>query len=75
MTSGIRLGTPAVTTRAMGEAEMQSIGKYIARICDDLSKKDGTEDRLPSRALVEQIRPEVEKLCKKFPIYQKEKSY
>ena len=57
--SGIRIGTPAVTTRGMGEAEMDQIAGFIARVlaapADD-------------RALAV-VKSEVERLCRKFPLY------
>ena len=57
--SGIRLGTPAVTTRGMKETEMRTIGKWISRIlCNP-------QDRL----LRKEIKGKVEELCQKFPIY------
>jgi glycine hydroxymethyltransferase len=57
--SGIRVGTPAVTTRGMREPEMEMIGEYIARV---LSSPD--DDRVLSA-----VRAEVEQLCQKFPLY------
>jgi glycine hydroxymethyltransferase len=57
--SGIRIGTPAVTTRGMGEAEMVQIGELIARVL--ASPED---DRVQSM-----VRAEVETLCRKFPLY------
>ena len=57
--SGIRVGTPAVTTRGMGEAEMETVGDLIARALQ-------TPDDDRSLAMV---RAEVEGLCRKFPLY------
>ena len=57
--SGIRVGTPAVTTRGMREPEMDVIGELIARA---LTAADD------ERALG-MIRTEVERLCRKFPLY------
>ncbi len=57
--SGIRVGTPAVTTRGMREPEMDLIGELIARAL-----------RTPDdEAALGMIRVEVEKLCRKFPLY------
>jgi glycine hydroxymethyltransferase len=57
--SGIRIGTPAVTTRGMGDAEMVLIGELIARVL--ASPED-------ERALA-MVRAEVEALCRTFPLY------
>jgi len=57
--SGIRVGTPAVTSRGMGEDEMDLIGELIARAL-------ATPDNDQALAAV---RSEVEKLCRKFPLY------
>src|SRR5687768_2571783 len=57
--SGIRLGTPAVTTRGMGEPEMDQIAEFISRVM--ASPED-------SSALAS-IKTEVEQLCRKFPLY------
>jgi glycine hydroxymethyltransferase len=59
VTSGIRIGTPALTTRGMGPDEMQTIGSWIAQIL----KNPGNE------ALLAQIRKEVKALCMTFPLY------
>jgi glycine hydroxymethyltransferase len=57
--SGIRLGTPAVTTRGMREPEMDLVGELIART---LSTPD-------DEAALGMVRTEVERLCRKFPLY------
>jgi len=57
--SGIRIGTPTVTTRGMKEKEMRQIGKFIARAID---AKDNREK-------LEEIRQEVKELCQAFPAY------
>ena len=57
--SGIRIGTPAVTSRGMGEPEMDLVAEYIARALA------GPEDD----AALAMVRTEVEALCRKFPLY------
>ena len=57
--SGIRIGTPAITSRGMRETEMDIVGELIARALD-------TPDDDNALAMV---RSEVEKLCRKFPLY------
>jgi glycine hydroxymethyltransferase len=57
--SGIRVGTPAVTTRGMGEREMDLIGELIAR-----ALKSHEDD-----AALGMVKAEVEKLCRKFPLH------
>jgi glycine hydroxymethyltransferase len=56
--SGIRIGTPAVTTRGMGVAEMDAIGDAIARTLD--SRGDAT--------VSEEVRRTVAELCAAFPL-------
>jgi len=57
--SGIRLGTPAVTSRGMGEPEMEAIAELIARALA-APEDDG---------VLAMVRSEVESLCRKFPLY------
>ncbi len=59
VTSGIRLGTPSITTRGMGQSEMQWLGGVIGRVLNDTSE-----------TTVQKVRSEVRDVCRKFPIYQ-----
>ena len=59
VTSGVRIGTPAVTTRGMGVPEMEQIADLIARVLE----RPGDVEAL------DEIRAEVEMLCRRFPLY------
>ena len=65
ITSGVRLGTPAGTTRGFGEAEFRQIARWIIEVVDGLAQngEDG------NAAVEARVRAEVEALCKRFPIY------
>ena len=66
LTSGIRLGTPAATTRGFGAAEFRQIGVLIAEVVDGLRKNGEAGD-----AQVEaSVAARVEELCARFPIYE-----
>ena len=66
VTSGVRLGTPACTTRGFGIAEFRQVGEMIVEVLDVLSQKGVEED-----SLVEQtVRGKVKTLLSRFPIYQ-----
>lgn len=56
VTSGIRIGTPALTTRGMEESEFRHIADLIAQVIDD--------------GRTESVRDEVEELCREFPLYE-----
>ncbi len=66
ITSGVRLGTPAGTTRGFGIAEFRQVGEMIAEVIDVLSQKGAEEDALVEGA----VRERVKALVKRFPIYQ-----
>lgn len=59
VTSGIRIGTPALTTRGMGVSEMKQIGQWISQILKDCENPE----------LKKKIRGQVMELCQQFPIY------
>ena len=59
VTSGIRVGTPAATTRGFGEKECIDITHWICDICDDIE----------NTSVVDEVRAKVESLCSKFPVY------
>jgi glycine hydroxymethyltransferase len=65
ITSGVRLGSPAGTTRGFGEAEFKAIGEMIARVVDGLAAHgdDG------NGAVEQQVKQEVLDLTGRFPIY------
>ncbi len=59
VTSGLRIGTPAITTRGFKETECQQIANYIADILDNI--KDNS--------MIERIKADVASLCQRFPVY------
>ena len=59
ITSGIRVGTPAATTRGFGESECSDLANWMCDICDDIENE----------SVVDNVRSKVEKLCAKFPVY------
>jgi glycine hydroxymethyltransferase len=64
VTSGVRLGTPAGTTRGFGEAEFRQVGHWIADVVDSMQGGDEAE-----AAVVQRVAGEVRELTRRFPIY------
>ena len=58
VTSGIRIGTPAVTTRGMGEGEMVQIASLIAEVFNNIENED----------VLKKVKAKVKKLCDRFPV-------
>jgi glycine hydroxymethyltransferase len=59
VTSGIRLGTPIVTSRGMKEPEMVTIADLIVKVLDNINDKE----------VIQRVRDRVRSLCRKFPVY------
>ncbi len=66
-TSGVRIGTPAATTRGFGAAEFRQVGNLIADILDALEQAN---DPTENGAAEAKVHAQVKELCAKFPIYQ-----
>lgn len=64
VTSGIRLGTPAGTTRGFGPEEFAKVGELISRVLDGLATNREDNSKVES-----EVRSEVVALCRRFPIY------
>ena len=58
VTSGIRMGTPAITTRGLKETEMAWLAKAISKVVSDYSE-----------STVKQVKGEVMEVCRRYPIY------
>ena len=80
--SGIRLGTPALTSRGMKEKEMKLIANWIAEIIYEVKDYEMSDDKDTRNEIIQKFRKEIEKnekikrikkevveLCKKFPLY------
>ena len=65
ITSGIRLGTPAGTTRGFGVAEFQAIGRMIGEVLDGLAHSNDGSNAAAEAA----VKARVLELCARFPIY------
>ncbi|MDB5414850.1 MAG: glyA [Rubritepida sp.] len=66
VTSGVRLGSPAATSRGFGEAEFKQVGLMIGRVLDGLAQANAPE---ANSAVEQAVAEEVKALCARFPIY------
>jgi glycine hydroxymethyltransferase len=64
VTSGVRLGTPAGTTRGFGVGEFQQVGHWIADVIDSMKGTDEADAGVSQR-----VAGEVRELTRRFPIY------
>jgi glycine hydroxymethyltransferase len=62
VTSGLRVGTPAITTRGFGEAETVELTHWICDVLDGLEAGNGD-------AAIEAVRAKVQQVCRRFPVY------
>jgi glycine hydroxymethyltransferase len=65
VTSGIRLGSSAGTTRGFGEAEFRKVGELILKVVEALAEAGAEGDGAVEAAALEEVR----RLCRSFPIY------
>ena len=59
ITSGIRIGTPAITTRGMKENEVRKIANWIIKVLKNINNEE----------VIKEVKKEVTELCKQFPVY------
>jgi glycine hydroxymethyltransferase len=59
VTSGLRIGTPAITTRGFKEPEAEQLSHWIANVLESMGDE----------AVVERVRADVMSLCRRFPVY------
>ena len=59
VTSGLRIGTPAITTRGFKEKEASQVARWICDVLKDLNSEDE----------IKRVKSEVKELCKEFPVY------
>ena len=68
VTSGVRLGTPAATSRGFGVEEFKLVGQYILEVLDGIAANGADNNTVVEQA----VKAKVDALCKRFPIYPNE---
>ena len=66
VTSGVRLGSPAATTRGFGATEFQEVGRLIGEVLDGLARANAAEG---NTAAEDAVKSRVLELCRRFPVY------
>jgi glycine hydroxymethyltransferase len=75
ISSGLRIGTPAVTTRGFKEPEVERLAHLISDLLDNLAARahlgsaDGKGGVTAEAAVIARVRTEVEQICRRFPVY------
>ena len=64
ITSGVRLGSPAATSRGFGSAEFRQVGLWIAEVLEGLAESPENNEPIEAK-----VREQVIALCRRFPIY------
>jgi glycine hydroxymethyltransferase len=67
VTSGIRIGTPAITTRGFGVEETAKLANWMADVMDSLA--DGDDKSIADADVIARVKSQVLELCSRFPVY------
>lgn len=68
-TSGIRIGTPSITTRGFGVDEVNQVATWVCDVLDAIDATQNAADDEKVKAVIEQIKQQVGELCGRFPVY------
>jgi len=76
ITSGIRIGTPFVTTRGLGEEDVRLLARLVDKVITSIKSNDykpkvGIDESIISDEVIAEVRAEVKKICDKYPLIKK----
>jgi len=76
ITSGIRIGTPFVTTRGLGEEDVRPLARLVDKVITSIKSNDykpkvGIDESIISDEVIAEVRAEVKKICDKYPLIKK----